>query len=364
MGASWGDFSQVDAATGSGAGTLSITSVQENDLIIAASTTRGNYGEISSLSPSGIPVTKILGKNSSPYQAQYWNGSWRYYYRYYYYNYYWYWNYYYWWYYYPIVVSRVEVYKADDDGTISMAFSEPSGIGTVFSTALKVMRPSLTPGASEEVTDVGFSESAQSPVSVGNKASLNVVQNDLLLAMGMDVSPNAASADITLSGPSSQELFDHFPQYANRSNRIKLWRIKSDATASLTYANCQAGRMVEKLTPNVNVVQSTYPTVTEDYGYFEFQPELSSSGRVLRPQWFNAIHTAQAWNGSFGLRKRWVEQLTTEGSTASSAAQRARIIEMWKIPKALLSGIPVSEAYIYADEATAEDRVTALDLGW
>ena len=37
---------------------------------------------------------------------------------------------------------------------------------------------------------------------------------------------------------------------------------------------------------------------------------------------------------------------------------------MWKVPEEAVSSIPTGEAYIYDDEQTAEDRVTALDMGW
>jgi len=190
---------------------------------------------------------------------------------------------------------------------------------------------------------------------------LPIQADDLIIAMGVDASSNAALADVSLSGPGSQALLDFFPVYAARSVRIKVWRATSTAEARIAYSNCQVGRMAASLRPNVKVVQTTYPTVTEPYAYVETQVELTSQGRVVRPKWLDNIRIAQAYATNLGLRKRWVQE--SMGSHESGIT-RARIIEMWKIDKDLLSLVPAEEAFVYQTEQLAEDRVTALDQGW
>jgi len=363
--ATWSDFTLTGSTSGSGAGALTLSGVQENDLIVTAVACRGYNGEVPSIQLGGISASTIFDKNSAPYNGYYWGSRWNYRYPYYNYNWYYQYRYWYWWYGTPIVLAKVQVFRADEAGSVTIDFSEPSGVGTIFSTTLKVWHPNIAVGGSEAISELGFVESAKAATVSGYQASIDVGQDDLLLAMGVDNSANYASANISVSGPSTQELLDFFPTYANRSVRIKLWRVKTDATAALTYANCYIGRMAEKLTPNVHVVQTAYPTVTEDYAYIEFQPNLTAAGRIVRPRWFEALRTSQAYATNFGLRKRWMNQAAgvTENENGEPVT-RARITEMWKIDKTLQGSVPVNEAYMYADEATAEDRVTALDLGW
>ena len=361
MGATWSNFTLVQSTTGSAAGALAVSSLQANDIVISAVACYGYSGELPSMAESGIAATSLFEKNNIPYDGYYQNSRWYYnYYRYYNYYYY-YWNRWNWWYYSPTVVAKVAVWRADDAGQVSISFSEPSGYGHIFSTALSVWRPVISVGVGEAVSDVGFAQNAKAPANVGNVASLPIQADDLLIAMGADISGDAATADISLAGPASQALFDFFPVYASRSVRIKIWRATSAAEANLTYSHCQTARMATSLRPNVKVVQTAYPTVTDPYAYVEIQPELTSRGRVVRPEWFNAIRTAQSWAINFGLRKRWVQEAM---GSQDSEILSARIIEMWKVDKTLVASIPVSEAYVYATEQLAEDRVTALDQGW
>ena len=365
MGATWSDFTLTGSTSGSGAGSLTVDGVQANDLIIAAVACRGYNGEVPSVGISGVSASKIIDKNSAPYHGYYWYNRWYYYYYWYYYNWYWYYRYWYWWYDYPAVLAKVVVFRADEAGTATVNFSEPSGVATVFSTLLKVWHPNIAVGANEGVKEVSFVESAASPTVRGYRASMSVSEDDLLLAMGVDNSPNYALADIAISGPSTQTLLDFFPQYAGKSVRAKLWRVKSNADAALSYSNCYIGRMVQRLTPNVTVVQTSYPTITDPYAYIEFQPNLTAAGRISRPRWFEALRTNQAWATNFGLRKRWMKQpIGPTENQKGSPVLRTRITEMWKIDADLVSQVPAGEAYVYEDEATAEDRVTALDRGW
>lgn len=363
--ATWDDFTLVANVTGASAGSLTLAGVQKNDLIVTAAATSGIAGEVASIATKGVPTTKIIEKNSVPYRA-YWHGKrWVYWWPYYYYYWYWYWAWWPWWYSGLHVNVKLCLYRADDQGDLTVEFTEPSGAGTIFSTVARAWRPSIAVGAGEEVSSVSFAESSQAPVTQGVVASLPVATDDLLLAIGVDHSPDYQTANVLLSGPANQELLDFFPVYANRSVRVKLWRIKSDTTAQLTYQNCYIGRMVQKLHPNVEVVQTAYPTPPEDVAYIEFQPELTTAGRVARPHWFEALRQDLAWSESFGLRKRWMREISSvTESEEGEPISRVRIIEMWKIPKGKLVSVPAGEAYVYDDEQTAEDRVTALDQGW
>lgn len=251
------------------------------------------------------------------------------------------------------------IYRADSAGDVDVSFSDPSGQGTLFSTYVQVWRPQISVGANEAVKSIGFAESAQGAQSAGTTASVPVQQDDLLLAIGLDTHASTPG-EMTLSGPSSQLLVDFNPAYANRTSRMKLWRIKSTTNASVNYVRCNAGRSLIKLVPNVEVVQTEVPVADEPVIYVEIQPELTSSGRVLRPRWFDALRTSYAWSYSTGLRKRWMK----EAASSDDAGARARIVELWKFPEAARTSVPTNEAFTYTNFTTAEARVIHHDLGW
>jgi len=368
MGATWSDFTLVGSVSGSGPGTLTLDGIQENDIIIAAAAVYTPYPyspALPTIDASGIDTLKIFEKNSAPYHG-YWDYyRWYYYWRYYYWYWWYYYNYWYWWYRYPLVTAKVKVLRANEAGTISVDFGEPSGYGAVFSTILRAWKPNISVGANEAIKNLGFTESSQGVTARGSIATIPVNADDLLLAMGVDVTPWYDQANISISGPSVQELLDFFPQYAGRSVRIKLWRIKTTTTAQLTYSYCHVGRFAQKFIPNVEVVQTSYPVVSEDLAFVEIQAELTAAGRIVRPKWFEDLRTEYAWSKDFGLRKRWMREAASETSGShGDTVSRTRVIEMWKVPEEAVSSIPTGEAYIYDDEQTAEDRVTALDMGW
>ena len=367
MAANWSDFTLVGSTTGNSAGTLSISNVQKNDLIIACSAVYTPYRRyspaFSTHTPGGIETTEILNKNAVPQDGYwYWHPHYAWYYWYYwYYGYYWWWWYYRYWYYYPVIVSRISVYRADADGTVSITFSEPSGYGTIFSTLLRVWRPNITVGQYEEVQSIGFAESAQAPTSVGNVASIPVQQDELLLAMGVDAYYyDYRVGNFSVSGVNVQELVDFAPVYSNRVSRIKLWRIKQTGNATVTYSYCDAARMLMKIVPTVKLVQTTHPVPGENLIWVEIWADLLPSGRVERPRWFNSLRTEYAWNHSFGLRKRWIK----EAAATTQGEKRARYVELWKVPQSAISSIPTGQAYIFTSEQEAEARVLYHDLGW
>lgn len=362
----WGDFTLVGSTTGTGAGTLSITGVQQNDLIIACAAVRTmsflHSPSQPYMQPSGIDTTELFSKNSIPEEAQwvyYPYAYWRYWYYPYYGYYWWYWQRR-WWLRYPVVVSRISVWRADSAGTVSVEFSDPSGWGTIYATALRVWKPNISVGQNMAIRSIGFAESAQGASGIGVVASMPVVQDELLLAMGVDTT-YFGGGNFVVSGPSVQELIDFNPVYAYRTARIKLWRVKTTTTATVTYSFCNAGRMLMKFVPNVDVYQVSRPVAQEPEIYVEIQADLTSSGRIIRPRWFEALRSEYAWSPSMGLRKRWTREATTSGEGKDA---RARVIEMWKFPASANASIPEGQAYTFVSVLDAEARVRAHDLGW
>ncbi len=366
MGATWGDFTLVGSQTGVGPGTLTIESVEQHDLIIACSAVATPYSKYSPAFPehtaTGVSVHAMFSKATAPLYARWFFAPPRWYYYYWpYWPYYWPYWYYRWWYYrYPVVVSQITCWRADSDGDVSVTFSEPSGWGVVFQTALKVWRPNISVGNNEAVRTYGFAESAQGATAAGRTATMPVYTDELLLAMGVDTYYWNPTGNITVSGVTLQELVDFNPSYTNRTARIKLWRVKSTGTAVATYTNCNVGRALMKFVPNVDVYQLVQPVPGEDPIFVEIQAELTPSGRIIRPRWFEALRTEYAWDHGMGLRKRWVREAL--GDTGGQA--KARVIEMWKFPPAANSSIPAGEAYTWVDPQLAEARVIALDQGW
>ncbi len=129
-----------------------------------------------------------------------------------------------------------------------------------------------------------------------------------------------------------------------------------------------------KILPTVEIAQQVVPTPPEPPQppppedppewptiWVEVTGELTHSGQVIRPRWFDALRSAYAWDPALGIRKRWVKGTTM---TPNQGPSRARLVELWKFPRDAYLSIPAEEAYVFTDEQTAEDRVTYHDLGW
>lgn len=368
MGATWSDFTLVGSQTGTGPGTLTVNGVQKNDLIIAASAVSSYYrhwywygsdyiAAYPSHTATGVDLTEVVSRSTTPYEPyRYYYWYWRYWYWYWW---CWCWRYYYWWWWDPFVVSRITIWVANSSGNVRVSFGEHRGDGAVIQTALRVWHPNITVGEYEAVRSIGFAQSAQAPTGSGNTASLPVVADELLLVMGMDCGWWPPGT-ITLTGPNVQELLDFEPGFYYRTARIKLYRVKTTATATATWSRCNIGKMMMKFVPNVEVYQLARPVPTEDNIYVEIQGTLTPSGRIIRPRWFDSLRSNYAWSYSSGLRKRWVREAV--GGTDDSSG--VRVIEMWKFPAAANNSIPEGEAYTWVDQQVAEARVIYNDLGW
>lgn len=370
MAATWNDFTLVGSASRNNAGVLSVSGVQPRDLIIACSAVYTPYGPYTYAGPthdiSGVERTSVYDKFSIPYTG-YWADYPYYVWYWYYYPYYWWywyvWRYYWWYYRYPRIVARISIWRADSAGTVSVTFSEPSGWGAVYAAHLRVWRPQITLGAHEILKGIGFMESAQS-VQAGSylyQGFMPVERDDLLIAMAIDNDPWRPVADVSLSGVQVQELLDFNPTVSNRTHRIKLWRIKQSGTATLTYSECQGGQFAQRIIPNVEIAHEIIPSPSEDVFYLELAAELMPNGRVIRPNWFEALRTELGWAPNFGLRKRWLKEAPP--ATESERA-RTKIVELWKVPSGKISAVPAGEAYVLTTRALAEARVLYHDLGW
>lgn len=361
MPATWGDFIHVGSTSGSGEGTLSVSNVQKNDIIIAVSTARRQSGPGVAPpvhTPGGISTDLIHEQNTIPaeiYPLQGWVWWWYPWWR-------------YWWpYWYPNpwlryvyrTISRVSIYQASDNGTVTVTFSRGYTYSPIIQTHLSVWRPNVTVGANETLKSITFATSAQTSQYLNYMSSMPVKAHELLLATAKGINVPALSPALT--GVSVQTLLNYSAVYGASRETVQLWRVKTDGTATLVAANANISQQLTKIVPNVEIGHVSVPTIPPDATYFyaEIAADLLSTGRVIRPRWFENIRSAYAWSNSLGLRKRWVK-----GTSLSDERGRARLIELWKLPKGAESYIPSGEAYVFTTDADAESRVLFHDLGW
>ncbi|MDD3494040.1 MAG: hypothetical protein PHZ19_11160 [Candidatus Thermoplasmatota archaeon] len=259
------------------------------------------------------------------------------------------------------IAGRISIYVASDTGTAYVNFFDPSGRNAIVQKALYAWRPNVSTGENESIRSFGFAPSAQGPSTSGTTMIMPVIADDLLLTTGM--STNSTSGTFSLSGVTAQALVSFSASYGSAKTGISLWRIGQTGTASVSAAGYNHGRMAMKIVPYVEVVQTVLPSSPPDLDYIfvEIPAVLTSSGQVIRPRWFNSLRSTYAWDINLGVRKRWLKDAPI---IEHDAPAQARLVELWKFPKAALSSIPASEAYVFNDEQTAEDRVTYYDLGW
>lgn len=362
MPATWNDFVYVNAATGNSAGTLSVSNVQPNDLIIAVcsayNTARNvNLGQPVFI-PGGVSTEVIHEQNIVPFEVDAiggWSLQWYTYWR----------N---WWgnfcptnWLYQVYrcIGRVVIYKAASAGTVNITFQPGNATTPIFKTHLVVWRPSISVGSNETVVNITYAPSAQPVRSEMYALSMPVRTDDLLLgsAMGMDV----PSLNPSISGVTVQNLLNYTAEYAGVRQAVQMWRVKTPGTATYTLTNANVSQHLAKIIPSVEVGHVTIPSVPPEANYFyvEIGADLLSNGRVVRPKWFEDLRTTYAWNNNLGLRKRWVK-----GTAMGVVTGRARLVELWKVPKGAETSIPSGAAYVFTSDQDAEARVLFHDLGW
>lgn len=361
MPATWSDFTYVNAASGTSEGTLSISNVQPGDLIIAVSSARRAYGPGVAPpihTPGGVSTEVVHEQNTLPaeiYPQRGWDWWW-----YPYWPFWWlYWYPYSWDYYAYRSVSRVSIYKAANSGTVSVTFQRGYPGSPIFQTYLCVWRPNISVGQNETIVNVTYAPSAQSAQYSPYTLSMPVRTDELLLATAKGLNVSALSP--SLSGVTVQNLVNYSAVYGNCRHTVQLWRIKTTGTAVYTPVGANVAQQLTKIIPNVEVAHVSVPSVPPEANYFyvEFGADLLSTGRVIRPRWFETIRSSYAWDNNLGLRKRWVK-----GTAIGDDRGRARVVELWKVPKGAENSIPAGEAYVFTTDQDAEARVLFHDLGW
>lgn len=361
MAATWSDFTFVGATSGTRDGVLSISNVQPNDIIIAVSSAYRYWGgDVAAPvhTPGGVSTEVIHEQNTVPAEVYYY-GYWYWYY--YYYWYYWwpYWYYYPWYYYYYRTITRVSIYKAVSSGTISVSFQRGYEGSPIYKTQIYVWRPNITVGQNELIRKINFAPSAQGAEYRSYTVSMPVSVDDLLLATSTGV--YTAPLSPHLSGVTAQNLVNYTANFGVCYTSVQLWRIKTSGTAVVQTQGANVAQQLTKIIPNVEIAQVAIPSIPPEASYFyvEIGAELFANGQVVRPRWFEEIRTTYAWNNGLGLRKRWVK-----GTTWGENTGRARLVELWKVPKGAENLIPNGEAYVFTSDQDAESRVLFHDLGW
>lgn len=361
MAATWSDFTLVGSTQGTTEGTLSVSNVQANDLIIAVSTARRSTGTCVAApvhSPGGVSTDVIHEQNTIPaeiYPTPAWTWWWYPYWRY-----WWpYWYYSHWKKYAYRTVSRVTIYQARDNGTVQVTFNRGYSGSPIIKTYLCVWRPNVSVGQNETIKRIGFAPSAQAPTYAGYSSSIPVTADDLLLATAKGYP--VTGIGLSISGVTVQNILSYSAYYGSSYDAIGLWRIKTSGTATVAYGYANVAQQLTKINPSVEVYHVSVPSIPPDAAYFyvEIGADLLSNGRVVRPRWFEAIRTTYAWSNSLGLRKRWLKE-----TSLGSETNRGRLVELWKVPKGAESSIPGGEALVLTSDQDAEARVLMQDLGW
>lgn len=270
----------------------------------------------------------------------------------------------------PPVITSVKVACFHAGGTVrAMAKGDD-----IFDLTMRVLRPSITPAADTIINRVGWTLSIQDPQIQGSQAQMDVLQDDIIIAIGTDSTPQYATANISwVSGPANQEIYDVLSShstvagYPGVSTRVKAWKIQAPGTVKLNYAGCNLGRSMGRLYPNVEASSTVRPVLSEDRGYFEIQTEVNANGDVRYSDWFKALYRTMRNNSQWGLRKSWLREVLEWKYNPDGEIEdvRSRRIEQWTVPDSAWTSVDTSAgALMFEDRNEADARIIHHNNRW
>lgn len=360
MGVTWGDYTFKEEKSNNTGDWVESTLAKQHGLVVITALGVSATGVQPEIQVEGVDHAVICDAASVPYRTRYNLARQAYYYGYYPYvsRHHWYHH----WNRWMQVNSRVVAVVPSADGTVRARATGDD----ITELRMRVFEPSLTPSANKTIQRVGFSDSMSAAKVQGATASVDVLADELLLVIGTDSSPNYQLADVAFtSGPSKQTLLDIVPYSDGTSVRMKLWRMKANGTALLTFTNCNAGRAVYRLMPNIEEGIITPPAIGETLAYFEMQGEMDACGQIAWPKWWPGLYHTLRNDLSAGFRKMWIREDVEADvdSLGRTTDVRTRVIAQLGIPAANVGSVG-SDALIFENLAEADARIIAQDNQW
>jgi hypothetical protein len=351
----WSDFTLLEEKINETGGVLESAVVAANGLIIIMAGNHDTSGQFPTIVWEGVSCDVLMDEPSAPYQAGFYTQKKRvgncpccYW--------------YYWAEAYHATNGRVLILAPRESGTIRF---RADGNG-VFYLAGRVFQSNVTPSAGCTVRDVSFAPSKQTPMVSGAAGALLCQAGDLVLGIGTDGSANSDLAEMTWSGPAYQDLMSKLLQFDGFSVRMRVWRVKAAGTVTLAYANCSAGRYMQRFTPWVRESTNGMPSPTDDRIMFEITAAMDAVGNVERPRWMGTLLHTLRHSDNIGVRASWTRETlqATFDPRGNLTSTVCRVVEQWAIPTLNANLIDNSDSMVFASISEAEARKVALDLNW